>query len=119
MRLGRRCARAHMIRAARSLKQRIRAHPRSVSRSSQLGSAEPIAWSGPGASGPIGRIGEVTSVNRKAAAADALGQPVSEALELGDLLVDPLRPLAGETRPVAAGGDAIGRKPGELRADLL
>jgi nitrite reductase/ring-hydroxylating ferredoxin subunit len=61
--------------------------------SAQL-SAEPIARSGPRASGSIGRIGEIASVDRKAAASDAFGQSCAETLELGDPLVDPLRPFA-------------------------
>src|SRR5207248_3929076 len=59
------------------------------------------------------------AVDRQAAAADAFGQPVAQALQLGDALVDPLLPRAREPRPVAAGRNALGRQPGERRADLI
>lgn len=46
-------------------------------------------------------------------------KPCSEALKLGNSLVDPFGPLAGQTRPVLARGNMVGRKLGEFQADFL
>ena len=89
------------------------------SASDRPGSAEPIARPRSRASGPIGRVRELASVDRKASASDALREPRPETLKLGDPLVDPLRPLDGETRPILARRDAIRRKVGEFRANLV
>jgi hypothetical protein len=58
-------------------------------------------------------------VDRKATASDALREPCSQALKLGDPLIDPLRSLARKARPVRARWNAISRKFGELYTDLF
>ena len=82
-------------------------------------SAKPIAGTGPRAPGAIGRVGKLAPVDRKTTASDALREAGSEAPKLGDPLVDPSGPVAGEARPILARGSAIGRKLAELTADLL
>jgi hypothetical protein len=59
---------------------------------SQRPVADPVAGTGAEPSSAVTRIGELAAVEREAAAADALGEPELEALELGDALVDPGRP---------------------------
>jgi SAM-dependent methyltransferase len=58
--------------------------------------ADPVAGARPEAGGTVARVGELTAVEREAAAADALGEPEFEALELGDALVDPRAPGGGQ-----------------------
>ena len=82
-------------------------------------STEPVARPRPPAPGPIGWICQRTFVDRKASASDALRQSCPETLKLGDPSIDPLRPFCRKARPVRAGGNAIGRKPGELHADFF
>jgi hypothetical protein len=58
-------------------------------------------------------------VDRKASASDALREPYSQALKLGDPLIDPFRSLARKARPVSARWNAISRKFGALHTDLF
>jgi len=51
--------------------------------------------------GAVTGVGEPAAVERQTSAADALGEPELEALELGDSVVDPRRPRGRETGPVA------------------
>src|SRR5688500_13688817 len=81
--------------------------------------ANPVAGARPKACRAVVRVRELAAVEREAAAADALGQPGTQALELGDAVVDPGGPLARKARPVAAGGGAVWRQLGQLAADLL
>jgi hypothetical protein len=81
--------------------------------------ADPVASARALAGGAVVGVGEAAAIEREAAAADALGQPRLEPLELGDALVDPLRPGGGEARPVAALRRLVGRQLRQLRADLL
>src|ERR687891_454539 len=81
--------------------------------------ADPGARARAEAGGPIAGVGKSASIQRQAAATDALGEADLEALELGDPLVDPRCPRAGETRPVAAGRRALRRQLCEVRADLI
>jgi hypothetical protein len=84
-----------------------------------LKSTKPVAWPWSAAPGAIGWVCKFAFVDRKASASDALREPRSQTLKLGDPLIDPLRPFAREPRPVLARGNAIGGKFGEFRADLL
>ncbi len=58
--------------------------------------ADPVTRAGPQAGGAVAGVGELTAVEREAAAADALREPELQALELGDALVDPRTPGGGE-----------------------
>src|SRR5690242_15208365 len=80
---------------------------------------EPVTGAGATAGGAVARVGEPAAIERQAAAADALGEAGLEPFELGDPLVDPLRPGGREPRPVAPLGRLVGRQLGELGADLL
>jgi hypothetical protein len=84
-----------------------------------LKSTKPVAWPWSAAPGAIGWVCKFAFVDRKASASDALREPRSQTLKLGDPLIDPLCPFAREPRPVLARGNAIGGKFGEFRADLL
>jgi hypothetical protein len=95
------------------------AEPRQTCGAALLASSKPIAGSRPLASCAVSRIRKVASVDRKASASDAFREPRPEQLKLGDLLVDPFRPLARETCPVLARGNAIGRKLGKLPPDFV
>src|SRR5680860_1689938 len=81
--------------------------------------ADPVARAGAAPARPVVGVGQLAAVQRQAAAADALGEPRLEALELGDPLVDPRRPAARQARPVAAVGRAVGRQLGQLGPDLV
>jgi S-adenosylmethionine:tRNA ribosyltransferase-isomerase len=81
--------------------------------------AEPVAGTRSAAAGPIPGVGELAAVERQAAAADALGEPALESLELGEPLLDARRPPGGEPGPVATGRHAIGGQLGQLGADLV
>src|SRR4029453_12767529 len=81
--------------------------------------SEPVARTGAGPAGAIGRIREFAFVDRQTSATDALGQPSLEPLKLGNPLIDPFGPLAREAGPVLSRRHPIGRKLGELRADLI
>src|SRR5918999_1097817 len=81
--------------------------------------ADPIARARPGAARAVPRVGELAAVEREAPAANALGESVLEALELGDALVDARAPTARQPRPVAPRRRAVGRQLGELCPDLL
>jgi hypothetical protein len=72
--------------------------------------AYPVARAGAEASCPVAWVGELAALDRETAAADALGQPVLEALELRDALIDPGGPRARETRPISAGWRAVRRQ---------
>ena len=50
--------------------------------------ADPVAGAGAEGGGAVVAVGELTAVEREAAAADAFGEAVLEALEFGDALVD-------------------------------
>jgi hypothetical protein len=82
-------------------------------------SAEPVAWAGSAASCLVGRVCQSALVDRKAAASDALREPVAQSLQLGNSLIDPLLPSRRQTRPVLARRTPIGRKLRELRTDFL
>ena len=71
-----------------------------------------------GASGAILGVGQPAVLQREAATPDAVPKPVAQAFELGDALVDPPRPGAGQSGPVGPLGHAIVRQAGELGADL-
>ena len=58
--------------------------------------ADPVARARPEAGSTVAGVGELTAVEREAAAADAFGEPEFQALELGDALVDPRAPGGGE-----------------------
>src|SRR5262245_8759040 len=81
--------------------------------------ADPVAWPGSECCGAVVWVGELTAAEREAAAADALGEPELETFELGDSLVDPRAPGGRESGPVAARRGLVGRKLGELEADLF
>jgi hypothetical protein len=85
----------------------------------RLHSSEPIARPGSPASGPVGRIGKIASIDRKTATPDAFCEARSEPLEFRNPLIDPFHPLARKMRPVPSRGDAISRKLGKLLADLV
>ena len=86
---------------------------------SRRGGRRPSSAARDRAGGAIVRIGQLAALQRQTAAADALGQPRLETLELGDLVVDPARPAARQPRPVALVRGSIGRQLCELAADLL
>jgi len=81
--------------------------------------ADPVARAGTESGGAVTGVCEPAAVEGQAAAADALGEPELEALELRDAVVDSRRPRGRETRPVAACGRVMGRKLRELGTDLL
>ena len=62
--------------------------PRTLHHSAHRPIADPVTRAGPQAGGAVAGVGELTAVEREAAAADALGEPELQALELGDALVD-------------------------------
>ncbi len=78
--------------------------------------ADPEARARARARRTVARVRELAAFEREAAAADALGQPGLEALELGDPLVDAARPGAREPRPVASRRGLVRREPRELVA---
>jgi hypothetical protein len=80
---------------------------------------DPVAGAGPSGGGAIARIREMTSIEREAAATDALGETEFEPLQLGDPLIDPRPPRARKLGPVAPRGGAVGRELGQFRANLL
>jgi hypothetical protein len=81
--------------------------------------ADPVARAGAEAGSTVVGVGELAAVERETAAADALGEPELQALELGDALVDPRAPGGREVRPVLAGGGMVWRELRELKTDLL
>src|SRR5258705_3065789 len=81
--------------------------------------ADPIPRPGPEARGAVRGIRELAAPERQAAAADALGEPGLQALELGDALVDACGPGAGQARPVLPGRRAARRQLRERGADLV
>src|SRR6185312_12635851 len=81
--------------------------------------AEPVARPGAEAGGAVVGVRQFAAVERKAAAADALGEARLQPLQLRDPLVDPAAPGGREARPVAARGDAVRGQLGELGGDLL
>jgi len=82
-------------------------------------SADPVSWPWTDPAGPISRVCELTSLQRQAAAADALREARPQALEFGDALIDPLRPASGEPGPVGAFRHSVPRKSGELGQDFI
>src|SRR3954468_8586777 len=66
-----------------------------------------VARAGAVAPGAVVRVRERTAVEREAAAADALGEALLEALELGDARVDADGPGARQLRPVGARRHAV------------
>jgi len=82
-------------------------------------SSDPIAWPGSLASGSVGRIGKIASIDRKTPTSDAFCESRSEPLELRNPLIDPFHPLARKMRPVSPRGDTISRKLGKFLADLV
>src|SRR5678815_5557613 len=79
----------------------------------------PIAWARSATCNAVARIGQLTPIERKAAAADALGEAGLEPFELGDAVANPRGPTGREFRPVGALGHAIGRQLRQLLRDLL
>src|SRR4051794_33015279 len=69
--------------------------------------------------GAVARVGQLAAAEREAAAADALGQPLAQALELGYARVDAGGPRTGELRPVRAGRRAVLGQLRELRAHFV
>ena len=84
-----------------------------------LAVADPIARSGAEAGSAISRVGEFAAAERQAAAADAAGEPLSQALQLGDAPVDASRPSGGEAGPVRPFRDAPGREFGEFQGNFV
>ena len=68
---------------------------------------------------PVARVCQLAAAQGETAAADALGQALLEALQLGDPLVDAGAPRGRELRPVAARRHAVGGQLVELLADLV
>ena len=60
--------------------------------SAQRAIADPVTWAGPEAGGAVAGVGELSAVEREAAAADALRVPELQALQLRDAVVDPRTP---------------------------
>src|SRR6267154_935020 len=54
--------------------------------------ADQVTRTGAQPRGPVCGVGELALLQGQAAAADAAGQPGTQALELGDAFVDPARP---------------------------
>jgi hypothetical protein len=87
--------------------------------SARFTGADPRARTWAEAGGPVAGVCKLASFQRQTPAADAFGEPKLETLELGDALIDPRRPRARETRPVAAGRRAVRRQLDKFRADLV
>jgi hypothetical protein len=66
----------------------------------------------------VARIGQATPIDGQATAPDALGEIVTEVLELGDALVQVRPPLHREPGPVAAAGGAAITQAAQGLADL-
>src|SRR5262249_8623369 len=81
--------------------------------------AYPVARTRTATSRPVAGIGELTAIQRQAAAADALGERRLEPLQLDDAGADPLRPLRREFGPVRTVGHAIPRKSYKLGPELV
>jgi hypothetical protein len=82
-------------------------------------SSDPIARPGSLASGSVGRIGKIASIDRKTPTSNAFCEARPEPLELRNPLIDPFHPLARKMRPVSPRGDTISRKLGKFLADLV
>jgi len=82
-------------------------------------SSEPVARPRSPASGSVGRIGKIASIDRKTPTSDAFRESRSEPLEFRNPLIDPFHPLARKMRPVSSRGDTISRKLGKFLADLV
>ena len=80
---------------------------------------DPVTRTWAVAGGPVARVREPASVQRQAAAADALSQPCPQALELGYPLVNPAGPTAREFGPVRAFRHPVQRQLGQLSTDLF
>jgi len=80
---------------------------------------DPVPRPGTTSSDPVSRVGKLTAIERKTAAADALGEPCFHSLEFGDAVVDASGPAAGQLRPIAAFWNAVTRQFRELDADLF
>jgi hypothetical protein len=65
------------------------------------------------------RVHELAALERKAAAADAAGELVSQLLEPGDLVVEVVSPGGGQVSPVPPGRGASLGKPAEGILDAL
>jgi len=78
-----------------------------------------VARAGPEAGRAVAGIGELATIEREAAATDALREPVLQPFELGDAFVDSFRPPPREPGPVAPVRSAVGRELAELRRDLV
>jgi hypothetical protein len=113
---------AALHRRARQLASRARRCVRSAAWRmlfERRNSTEPVPRPGSPAPRSIGWICKLAFIDRKTSASDALRQPCSETLKLGNPLIDPPRPLSRKAGPVPAGRNTIGRKLGELHADFL
>ena len=75
---------------------------------------DPVARAGAAPGGAVLRVRELAAAQGEAAAADALGQPELEPLELGDPVVDARGPGARQAAPVTAVRRAVGRQLGQL-----
>src|SRR4051812_24956434 len=81
--------------------------------------ADPVAGPRTGAGDTVLRVGQAALLQRQAAAADALREPVLQALQFRDALLDAARPPAGQLRPIGTLGDAIARQPLQLAGNLV
>src|SRR5262249_11113110 len=85
-----------------------------------LGStSHPVPWTRAQTPRSVAGVGVLTAIEREAPTPDALGEPDPKPLELGDPLVDPGGPLAGQARPVATSRRMGIGKLRQLGADLL
>jgi len=81
--------------------------------------ANPETRTRPAARDPISGVRQLTAVQRQASAADALSQPIPEALKLGNAFVDAAAPTAGELGPIRTFRDSpFGQLP-QFYGDLV
>src|SRR5262245_4696331 len=83
------------------------------------GSSDPEAWPGSRSPDSVVRIGELTLLERQAAAPDALRQPELQPFQFLDAFGHPAGPAGGQPGPVGTLGHAVLRQLGELLGDLL
>src|SRR6266567_4229372 len=79
----------------------------------------PVPWAWAKAGRPVAWIRQLATLQRKAAAADALCESGPEPLELRDTFVDARRPRFRQARPVMTGRCAMWRQLGKLCPDLI
>src|SRR3569623_513849 len=66
----------------------------------------------------VGRVAKRAVLERQAAAADAIAEPVAQALQQKDLVIDGVGPTGRESRPVLFGRRPSLRQAREAGADL-